>query len=920
MNIASKIEEKITQATQQQGIVNNGITANFLAEELNVKRNTVSHHLNVLVKNNVLLKVNSRPVIFFDKNILEQNEQVSLESEYDSLAGLQEAIKIKTDVFDKVIGSEGSLYAPIRQLRAAAQYPPNGLPILLTGPTGSGKSFLAQRYFQFCVQAGYISEQRKLITLNCAEYADNPELLSSMLFGYKKGSFTGAEADKPGLLTEANNSMIFLDEVHRLDPKGQEKLFSFLDNQEITPLGETSRSKHVNVRFICATTENINSSFLKTFIRRIPVQVRVPSLRERNRDEREELIISFFQQEAHKIGQTIHLNRQVVDFMDSKSFTSNVGQLKNAVTLSVANALNADKGEKNGVSIKLANLPQTVFSAANNYDEKVTLACNEILTISADRPAYKVAENRPKRDARIICSVIKRCITACDNYLDEEKMRDAVTSEISSLCEQLVYQKKVDRGGMPLGFFKEVLDYELPLLENDYGLKLLGNSIIIFTHYFFNKQYEEPDFNKKELEIIEKMSAHFIPVEDNVVQFVEKLLQTVGLKLDMKVDNVDRLFVYVYLSSIRYEAHKRPIRAIILAHGYSTASSIADVVNKMFGQQVFDAMDMKVNVSVKQIGRELSDYIEQYTIEKGLLLLVDMGSLEGITSFIDKEVDFPIGIIDGVSTQMALDVAEHIQGRKDLESILQDINKLPKPKTKLIYPQGVKKNLIIASCITGIGTADRIKELLKESMPQSKDLIINAYEFEQINQESFMQDIQKIYNVLVIIGTFDPHVDGIPYIPLEDLISGKKIDTLGKVLSSEIPGFKVEKVNQGLMRNFSLERVLNSVTILDVHTIMENVDTFVRSYETLEQNKLSNPVRMAIYVHVSCLLERLIRNTPIDTYAFIDDEQKDIRQTESFKNIKKAFSVIEQIYSVTIPDSEVGYIFDIVNQSANIPA
>jgi sigma-54 dependent transcriptional regulator of gfr operon len=473
---------------------------------------------------------------------------------------------------------------------------------------------------------------------------------------------------------------------------------------------------------------------------------------------------------------------------------------------------------------------------------------------------------------------------------------------------------------MPLGFFKEVLDYELPLLENDYGLKLLGNSIIIFTHYFFNKQYEEPDFNKKELEIIEKMSAHFIPVEDNVVQFVEKLLQTVGLKLDMKVDNVDRLFVYVYLSSIRYEAHKRPIRAIILAHGYSTASSIADVVNKMFGQQVFDAMDMKVNVSVKQIGRELSDYIEQYTIEKGLLLLVDMGSLEGITSFIDKEVDFPIGIIDGVSTQMALDVAEHIQGRKDLESILQDINKLPKPKTKLIYPQGVKKNLIIASCITGIGTADRIKELLKESMPQSKDLIINAYEFEQINQESFMQDIQKIYNVLVIIGTFDPHVDGIPYIPLEDLISGKKIDTLGKVLSSEIPGFKVEKVNQGLMRNFSLERVLNSVTILDVHTIMENVDTFVRSYETLEQNKLSNPVRMAIYVHVSCLLERLIRNTPIDTYAFIDDEQKDIRQTESFKNIKKAFSVIEQIYSVTIPDSEVGYIFDIVNQSANIPA
>ncbi len=64
------------------------------------------------------------------------------------------------------------------------------------------------------------------VSFNCAQYASNPELLAANLFGYVKGAFTGAQSDKAGAFEAANGGMLFLDEVHRPDAQGQEKLFT----------------------------------------------------------------------------------------------------------------------------------------------------------------------------------------------------------------------------------------------------------------------------------------------------------------------------------------------------------------------------------------------------------------------------------------------------------------------------------------------------------------------------------------------------------------------------------------------------------------------------------------------------------------------------------------------------------------------
>ena len=132
-----------------------------------------------------------------------------------------------------------SLKKPIEQMKTSIFYPNTSLPVFLHGPTGSGKSFMARKIYEFAVQEGILKPDAPFIIMNCAQYVNNIELLSSNLFGYVKGAFTGAYATTKGLLEAADGGMLFLDEVHRLNSESQEKLFVFLDQGIFRRMGES---------------------------------------------------------------------------------------------------------------------------------------------------------------------------------------------------------------------------------------------------------------------------------------------------------------------------------------------------------------------------------------------------------------------------------------------------------------------------------------------------------------------------------------------------------------------------------------------------------------------------------------------------------------------------------------------------------
>ena len=150
-------------------------TAQTMAEHFNVKRNTISHYLNQLIDDNRVIKLNTRPVYFLHKAVFEEHFFRVNQSVFSGVAELKNQQYQKEDSFAGLIGSQGSLVPVIEKLNTAICYPPQGLSVMLYGPTGSGKSMLAQLSWQRAVEKKILPASAPFIAFNCAQYANNPE-------------------------------------------------------------------------------------------------------------------------------------------------------------------------------------------------------------------------------------------------------------------------------------------------------------------------------------------------------------------------------------------------------------------------------------------------------------------------------------------------------------------------------------------------------------------------------------------------------------------------------------------------------------------------------------------------------------------------------------------------------------------------
>lgn len=296
-----------------------GLTAQDVAARIGIDRSTASRYLNALVSEGQVDKLPGKPRRFVAKG------------------GSDEAALLATpSKFSTVIGCDGSLKEIIRDAEAAVSYPTQKMHCILIGPSGSGKTMLAQMIYDFGVARGVFSPER-FVSFNCADYASNPQLLLSQLYGHAKYAFTGANSDKPGIVEKADIGVLFLDEVHRLPPEGQEMLFSLMDFGIYTRMGESTK-RSANVFVVAATSENVDSKLLGTFLRRFAVQLVVPGFSERPIPERILLVLSFIQQEATNLGRDVRVKRDIVEELASGNYRGNVRELKNRIQLLVARA------------------------------------------------------------------------------------------------------------------------------------------------------------------------------------------------------------------------------------------------------------------------------------------------------------------------------------------------------------------------------------------------------------------------------------------------------------------------------------------------------------------------------------------------------------------------------------------------------
>ena len=854
----------------RKNIKEDGVTAQSIAEIFGIKRNVASHYLNLLEKEGKLQKGTNRPVHFSIPTDTEKKAE-----ECNNMIDERPAAQKEVSVFSKFIGYNGSMEQVIEKCKAAVNYPVNGLTMIICGASGVGKSYLASLIHQYAVESGAVEKNAPFVVLNCADYANNSELLSSVLFGHVKGAFTGANEEKQGLLAEADGGYLFLDEVHNLSAENQEKLFLFIDSQKYRMLGDSKNWQTAKVRLLFATTEDIHSTLLATFRRRIPFEIRIPDFLERSYGERFLLVSSFFQNEAEILKKNICVDSEYFRRMLNLHEEGNIGAVKSKIKVLCAQAYSQQREEELRITTPGKESSDSFHFYWNRPEKKKWMS------------SYQIFSN------------ITGCFVSGMNYSKIEEVLDLFLQTITrrleenkkenNFCEIPPFRHYEEKCRNSINKILKSYGYRLNELEIDEFYKMV--IAVLFDETFFGAAfkisgYEKKKYRKYEVMISRILDAVLEDYNDNVREFLQTIL-TVWLSDKVKV--------------------KSKINALILMHGEHSASSMASLANEMIGDYVYEAFDMPIQVHTEELIVKVNDYVRDIETNEGLVLLVDMGSLERMYDKISRNVDGDLVIVNNVSTAFALELGFSLFDKADIYRITQmDMSQF---NMKMQYYKGLsQKPNIIVSCISGEGIAVEIKEILSRYV-NTDEIDIITMDYSELKKQLNRGSAEDFHNTIVVFTTTPLSSTVVPVMNVEDLVNG--------FTNPSFPEFMLNKENvreftNDIIKLFTLKGVASRLRFLNPEVVMQEVDQVIRGYENYYHVQLPNFLRINLFLHTSIMIERVLVKEESGKIDSIDTEGINEESRKFIEVSKDIFKSIMMKYKIEISDAEYLLLYQIL--------
>ena len=854
----------------RKNIKEDGVTAQSIAEIFGIKRNVASHYLNLLEKEGKLQKGTNRPVHFSIPTDTEKKAE-----ECNNMIDERPAAQKEVSVFSKFIGYNGSMEQVIEKCKAAVNYPVNGLTMIICGASGVGKSYLASLIHQYAVESGAVEKNAPFVVLNCADYANNSELLSSVLFGHVKGAFTGANEEKQGLLAEADGGYLFLDEVHNLSAENQEKLFLFIDSQKYRMLGDSKNWQTAKVRLLFATTEDIHSTLLATFRRRIPFEIQIPDFLERSYGERFLLVSSFFQNEAEILKKNICVDSEYFRRMLNLHEEGNIGAVKSKIKVLCAQAYSQQREEELRITTPGKETSDSFHFYWNRPEKKKWMS------------SYQIFSN------------ITGCFVSGMNYSKIEEVLDLFLQTITrrleenkkenNFCEIPPFRHYEEKCRNSINKILKSYGYRLNELEIDEFYKMV--IAVLFDETFFGAAfkisgYEKKKYRKYEVMISRILDAVLEDYNDNVREFLQTIL-TVWLSDKVKV--------------------KSKINALILMHGEHSASSMASLANEMIGDYVYEAFDMPIQVHTEELIVKVNDYVRDIETNEGLVLLVDMGSLERMYDKISRNVDGDLVIVNNVSTAFALELGFSLFDKADIYRITQmDMSQF---NMKMQYYKGLsQKPNIIVSCISGEGIAVEIKEILSRYV-NTDEIDILTMDYSELKKQLNRGSAEDFHNTIVVFTTTPLSSTVVPVMNVEDLVNG--------FTNPSFPEFMLNKENvreftNDIIKLFTLKGVASRLRFLNPEVVMQEVDQVIRGYENYYHVQLPNFLRINLFLHTSIMIERVLVKEESGKIDSIDTEGINEESRKFIEVSKDIFKSIMMKYKIEISDAEYLLLYQIL--------
>lgn len=863
-----------------------GISAEQVAIKLNMQRSNVVREFTKLLKDRFIEKKEGRPVLYFINN--------AQEKPFNNIAAVN---KETMSIFNSIIGKEDSLKHPIALAKAAIVYPPKGLHTLILGETGVGKSFFAKCMFKYALEIKTVKSSNSFAVFNCADYANNPQLLVSHLFGVKKGAFTGASEDREGIIEKARHGILFLDEVHRLPPEGQEMLFTLIDEGKYMALGST-KEVNISVMIICATTEDIESSLLKTFTRRIPVSISLPSLRERSFKERISLIQSFFEEESKRIGRKIEVEEEALTALLNYECPNNIGELKSNIQIACAKAFLRNMFEATIVKIVLNDFTPEVRASLlaakkiRSGSFKINIENNVNINNEDSEDKYSLSQN-------IYEFIEKRTEVLKGKGLEEENIKIKISNEVESFINSYLstiksYNKEDDIKRIVNNELYDFLNSFMYLAEYKLKRKVSKNTflgLLVHIDTFLGRIRENRIIENPKIDEIRKR----YPQEFKLAMI---LAEKIEQKYEVSVPLDEIGFISMFFYSDIEETRGR-VGVIVAMHGNSTATSMAEVTNSLLNTTHAYSFDMPLSMKPETALHKIESLVIERNEGIGVILLVDMGSLKFFDKVIKSNTGIEVKAVDMVTTAIVIEATRKALMNQSLEEIVKSVDLESRFLGNFLGEEiKTKKEVIITACSTGEGTAQKLKDIIYTRFDKDKYDVVNLSIKDKDEFRKTIENIRSETKIVAIISAFDLKIQGIDYISMDKFIK----EFIGE-------GFDENIKDESLIKNIALvysEYLELQEADFVLNSFMELISTIKYSFDIhIDTEKLQG-----ILMHLGCLVQKLLNRE--DTPKCKNLNIVLSRHYDIFQFIEKGLNILEKRLEITFTKEDICNLVEIL--------
>ena len=614
---------------------------------------------------------------------------------------------------------------------------------------------------------------------------------------------------------------------------------------------------------------------LATFRRRIPFEIRIPDFLERSYGERFLLVSSFFQNEAEILKKNICVDSEYFRRMLNLHEEGNIGAVKSKIKVLCAQAYSQQREEELRITTPGKESSDSFHFYWNRPEKKKWMS------------SYQIFSN------------ITGCFVSGMNYSKIEEVLDLFLQTITrrleenkkenNFCEIPPFRHYEEKCRNSINKILKSYGYRLNELEIDEFYKMV--IAVLFDETFFGAAfkisgYEKKKYRKYEVMISRILDAVLEDYNDNVREFLQTIL-TVWLSDKVKV--------------------KSKINALILMHGEHSASSMASLANEMIGDYVYEAFDMPIQVHTEELIVKVNDYVRDIETNEGLVLLVDMGSLERMYDKISRNVDGDLVIVNNVSTAFALELGFSLFDKADIYRITQmDMSQF---NMKMQYYKGLsQKPNIIVSCISGEGIAVEIKEILSRYV-NTDEIDILTMDYSELKKQLNRGSAEDFHNTIVVFTTTPLSSTVVPVMNVEDLVNG--------FTNPSFPEFMLNKENvreftNDIIKLFTLKGVASRLRFLNPEVVMQEVDQVIRGYENYYHVQLPNFLRINLFLHTSIMIERVLVKEESGKIDSIDTEGINEESRKFIEVSKDIFKSIMMKYKIEISDAEYLLLYQIL--------